>query len=160
MQKIRIQISELSPHNIDCLANDLLLLGQKMDGEVCFELSDDSKNSLFLPSSAASADSLPIQIPFRELLSLSADRHYVIFSCTSRSYRIRLRFQDAARLLPKDRFLLCNRGILLNIQHIREVRGNDFVMSDGSVFPISRRKKKELMHTLQLFPVSHNIKIS
>ena len=80
MQKIRIQISELSPHNIDCLANDLLLLGQEMDGEVCFELSDDSKNSLFLPSSAASADSLPIQIPFRELLSLSADRHYVNFS--------------------------------------------------------------------------------
>ena len=157
MQKIRIQISELSPHNIDCLANDLLLLGRQMDGDVRFELSDDSKSSLSLPSSP---DSLPIQIPFRELLSLSADRHYVIFSCTNRSYRIRLRFQDAARLLPKDRFLLCNRGILLNIQHIREVRGNDFVMSDGSVFPISRRKKKELMHTLQLFPVSHNIKIS
>lgn len=160
MQKIRIQISELSPHNIDCLANDLLLLGQEMDGEVCFELSDDSKSSLFLPSSAASPDSLPIQIPFRELLSLSADRHYVTFSCTNRSYRIRLRFQDAARLLPKDLFLPCSRGILLNMQHIREVRGNDFVMSDGSVFPISRRKKKELMHTLQLFPVSHNIKIS
>lgn len=157
MQKIRIQISELSPHNIDCLANDLLLLGRQMDGDVRFELSDDSKSSLFLPSSA---NSLPIQIPFRELLSLSADRHYVIFSCTNRSYRIRLRFQDAARLLPKDRFLPCSRGILLNIQHIREVRGNDFVMSDGSVFPISRRKKKELMHTLQLFPVSHNIKIS
>lgn len=157
MQKIRIQISELSPHNIDCLANDLLLLGRQMDGEVRFELSDDSKNSLFLPSSA---DSLPIQIPFRELLSLSADRHYVIFSCTNRSYRIRLRFQDAARLLPKDLFLPCSRGILLNMQHIREVRGNDFVMSDGSVFPISRRKKKELMHTLQLFSVSHNIKIS
>lgn len=157
MQKIRIQISGLSPHNIDCLANDLLLLGQEMDGEVCFELSDDSKSSLSLPSSP---DSLPIQIPFRELLSLSADRHYVIFSCTNRSYRIRLRFQDAARLLPKDLFLPCSRGILLNMQHIREVRGNDFVMSDGSVFPISRRKKKELMHTLQLFPFSHNIKIS
>ena len=130
------------------------------DGDVRFELSDDSKSSLFLPSSAASPNSVPIRIPFNDLLSLSADRHYVIFSCTSRSYRIRLRFQDAARLLPKDRFLLCNRGILLNIQHIREVRGNDFVMSDGSVFPLSRRKKKELMHTLQLFPVSHNIKIS
>lgn len=157
MQKIRIQISELSPHNIDCLANDLLLLGRQMDGDVRFELSDDSKSSLSLPSSP---DSLPIQIPFRELLSLSADRHYVIFSCTNRSYRIRLRFQDAARLLPKDLFLPCSRGILLNMQHIREVRGNDFVMSDGSVFPISRRKKKELMHTLQLFPFSHNIKIS
>ena len=118
MQKIRIQISELSPHNIDCLANDLLLLGRQMDGDVRFELSDDSKSSLFLPSSAASPNSVPVRIPFNDLLSLSADRHYVIFSCTSRSYRIRLRFQDAARVLPKDRFLRFNRASLMYIPHI------------------------------------------
>lgn len=158
MQKIRIQISDLSPGGIRLLADAILQLAGKLEGEVLFELRDDTEEDIVLPvptaraapaaaalSSAFSLCSPPVRIPLKDLICITSDRHYVLFTCTGSVLRARLRFLDAADLVPPGRFLACSRGVLLNMSHIREARSDGFLLSDGSVFPISRRKKRELI---------------
>lgn len=158
MQKIRIQISGLSPGSIRLLSEAVLQLAKKLEGEVLFELCDVSGKDILLPAArtvsasgapaSASGAPLPsVRIPAGDLICITADRHYVLFTCTGSVLRVRLRFRDAAELVPAGHFLACGRGVLLNMAHIREIRGGEFVLSNGSVFPISRRQKRDLIRT-------------
>lgn len=158
MQKIRIQISGLSPVNIRLLSDAVLQLARILEDEALFELCDVSSKVILLPSvRAVSASGTPIsapgsplptvRVPVDDLICITADRHYVLFTCIGSVLRVRLRFRDAAALVPSGQFLACGRGVLLNMAHIREISREEFVLSNGSVFSISRRKKRELTQT-------------
>ncbi len=168
MQKIRIRISDLSSGGICLLADAILQLARKLEGEVLFELCDDTAQNIVLPvpaaraapaaadfSSAFSLCSPPVRIPLKDLICITSDRHYVLFTCTDSVLRARLRFRDAADLVPPGHFLACGRGVLLNMNHIREVRRDEFLLSDGSVFPISRRKRHELVQAFRDYRSLH-----
>ena len=54
-------------------------------------------------------------------------------------------FQTAADLLLKDeRFLLCNKGILINMDFVSAMEEEHFLMVTGERLPIAPRRKKEL----------------
>ena len=165
MQKIRIQVSDLSPSGIRLLSDAVLQLARKLEEEVLFELCDTSEKSILLPVctvpastvySSVSTSPLPsVRIPVDDLICITADRHYVLFTCTGSVLRVRLRFRDAAALVPSGQFLACGRGVLLNMAHIREINKEEFVLSNGNVFPISRRKKRELLQALLSYRSLH-----
>lgn len=165
MQKIRIQVSDLSPSGIRLLSDAVLQLARKLEEEVLFELCDTSEKSILLPVctvpastvySSVSTSPLPsVRIPVDDLICITADRHYVLFTCTGSVLRVRLRFRDAAALVPSVQFLACGRGVLLNMAHIREINKEEFVLSNGNVFPISRRKKRELLQALLSYRSLH-----
>ena len=48
-------------------------------------------------------------------------------------------------LQKENRFLLCNRGILLNMDFITKVGRETFVMADGKSFPIHKRNRMDIM---------------
>ena len=148
MQKIRIQISNLSPGGIRLLSDAVMQLARKLEGEVLFELCDTSGKSILLPVCT-------VRIPVDDLICITADRHYVLFTCTGSVLRVRLRFRDAAALVPSGQFLACGRGVLLNMAHIREISKEEFVLSNGNIFPISRRKRRELLQVLLSYRSLH-----
>lgn len=37
-----------------------------------------------------------------------------------------------------DNFFVCNRGIIVNLEHIRDMNGNEFVLDNGEKISISR----------------------
>lgn len=49
--------------------------------------------------------------------------------------------------LPAEYFVLCNSGYLVNLNYVREIRG-DYVYVAGDCLPISRPKKKEFIARL------------
>ena len=49
-----------------------------------------------------------------------------------------------ASLEADERFLPCIRGILVNMQHIQDMDGNLFRLSNGETLPINIRNKKKI----------------
>ena len=43
-----------------------------------------------------------------------------------------------------DRFIVCSRGIMVNLQHVKDIKDCCFIMNNGETVPISRRSKKSI----------------
>ena len=73
--------------------------------------------------------------------------------------RFRMTFKSAAGQLQDDpRFLIINRGILVNMQHIRNMTIPSCFMDDGTVFPVNRRKAALLQKTYKKWLLSSWVK--
>lgn len=51
---------------------------------------------------------------------------------------------DWEKELSPHHFILCHRGILVNINHIHYIKERNVVLKNGIILPLSRRKEKEL----------------
>ena len=154
MQKIRLDLSHLSPASIDCVSRALLTLSENLPEPVLFELSAVSAPHTPIPLTITPGNYLPSQtllLPPDDIISVTADRHYLNIRCTGRTLRTRMRFQDMQQLLPSDLFLSPCRGILLNRSCIHHIHGNDLILQDGSQYPISRRLRSKIQSRLVQF---------
>lgn len=91
-----------------------------------------------------------VSILYNELPFLVADGHY-IRTCTVNQGEIRCyisSFTNLWEILQQDpRFLLCNRGIILNMDFVEKLNQDCFVMKNGEVFPIRQRNRSEVIQT-------------
>ena len=57
-----------------------------------------------------------------------------------------LNFSAAAAPLERDRrFLLCFKGVLVNMDHIAAQTGDELRLDDGSILPIAPRRRREIL---------------
>jgi DNA-binding LytR/AlgR family response regulator len=54
---------------------------------------------------------------------------------------IRESMNSMEQSLNPAHFLRIHRGILVNVDRIREMRGSSLILEDGSTLPVSRRMK-------------------
>jgi len=55
--------------------------------------------------------------------------------------------------LPDDGpFVECNRGVLVNLDHITQVEPKDVLLDDGTRLPVSRRRRTFLINALVVHP--------
>ena len=47
--------------------------------------------------------------------------------------------------MENRRFLLCYKGVLVNIDHIAAQEGEDFILGDGTRLPIAPRRRREIL---------------
>lgn len=118
-----------------------------------------------------------IRIPYRRIISISSDRHYICIRCTGgiqRKFRFAFRsvtaqifsgkcpVSDSAGMSdnlsvnrsaddPADRFLLVNRGVLVNMDHIRSVEKRIITMQDGSRCTIHSRYHKKITEQYEMY---------
>ena len=87
---------------------------------------------------------------------ICSERNYMMFSISrGNDRRFRMTFKSAAGQLQDDpRFLIINRGILVNMQHIRNMTIPSCFMDDGTVFPVNRRKAALLQKTYKKWLLS------
>lgn len=77
---------------------------------------------------------------------VSSDKYTLIVLRNGQEMRCRVTFSSLYAMLEKEaRFLLCNRGILLNMDFIRQADREVFVMADGQPFPIRKRNNTSIM---------------
>lgn len=88
-----------------------------------------------------------IRLPLSKIQHLvSHDKHTFIMLENKHELRYRVTFSSLHSILQKeDRFLLCNRGILLNMDFITKAGRETFVMADGKSFPIHKRNRMDIM---------------
>ena len=97
-----------------------------------------------------------IKIPYSDIRYICSDRNYMMLSVSrGNDRRFRMTFKTAAGQLQDDpRFLIINRGILVNMEHIRNMTNPSCFMDDGAVFPVNRRKAASLQQTYKKWQLS------
>ena len=97
---------------------------------------------------------IAVKIPRSEIL-LEADTILAVLSCghnteihtasdkTIRSVEPFNYFQK--NLMCDNKFIECNRGIIINLDHVLTVKNNDVVMQNGTLYPIRIRNKKYIV---------------
>ena len=107
-----------------------------------------------LPPGALKPAALILRIPGNETLKFPLSRIMYIDCNKSRTATIHMKdkeaptremFQEVAETLSDDRrFFECYHKVLLNMDFIESMDDESFRLTDGTVIPISRRKKKEV----------------
>jgi len=115
----------------------------------CFPESDD-RNNLFVSTQNGSSIIDKDEIIYIEHIARSNYIHTVREVIESKES-----FQELQKQFEEDsHFLICSRGILLNMRYIKEQEDSVFVMTDASRIPISRRLRKNVMARFQEFALS------
>lgn len=88
-----------------------------------------------------------VRLPLSKIQYLvSHDKYTFIILEDGQELHYRVTFSSLSSILEKEtRFLLCNRGVLLNMNFISQANKETFVMTDGKSFPIHKRNHKNII---------------
>lgn len=94
-----------------------------------------------------------IQLPFKEMLYAEHFSHMIhVHTTENRVLTTRMSFgQFTAPLKEDDRFFLCSRGIVINMEHAVDFDGTAFLLDNGSSIPVSRDLIKTARQTFKNF---------
>lgn len=86
-------------------------------------------------------------VNIHEILYIEADKSkkgYLTFALPDRTLSGKGNLKDWEHELLPYHFMLCHRGILVNVNYIHFFKGNDIILTNGITLPLSRRQEKEL----------------
>ncbi len=85
-------------------------------------------------------------VPLRQIIFTEYNNHSVTFhieGIQERSFYMTQRDAEAL-LLSQGGFYVTNKGCIVNFAQVKEIKSYAFVMRDGEIVPIARRRYKEL----------------
>ncbi len=133
----------------DVRATDYLL--KPLDPEKVFRCMARLREYLAAPSSltlletTAWGHASPVDIPFQEIFYAQYGNHIVDVHTTQGVFCTRLSFQDFTAKLPQTGcFLVCGRGLAVNLSQVRQVGDGVLYLKNGESLSFSRRKKQEI----------------
>jgi DNA-binding LytR/AlgR family response regulator len=87
----------------------------------------------------------------RDILYIETyDRH--LRACTQENkYEFAGNIGIEENILLEYNFVRCHKGYLVNMRHISAISKNDFVLSNGTIIPISKHKKNEVLNRFNRF---------
>ena len=90
-------------------------------------------------------ENVPRSIPTEKILYIDVQGHTTVIHTETECISLAVPFGKLTASLEADeRFLPCIRGILVNMQHIQDMDGNLFRLSNGETLPINIRNKKKI----------------
>lgn len=91
-----------------------------------------------------------VSVYYCDLISLEADRHHAYVTSLNREpMRCYIdSFSGLWEILREDsRFILCNRGIILNMDQIEKLGDSEFIMKNGHAFLIRQNNRNDVIQT-------------
>lgn len=108
--------------------------------EICLKDIEKEKKSIQVV-----ADRVTVEIPCSAIYYAESYRNIVEIHLKQRIIKTYMTFHRFAELLNGDRrFLDCNKGCLVNMDHIERMEENEFVLEDQTVLPIRKRGKTQV----------------
>ena len=97
------------------------------------------------------------KIHLKDIISVTTDGHYLeINRADGVTNRVRLTSGEFLKMAGDDkRFIMVNRGIIINMDYIDYVDGGDIYMDDKTIFPISARKNAEISQQIKDYQFSN-----
>lgn len=96
-----------------------------------------------------------IRIATRDIIYVDVNMRSVTVHTKTEALPVGRCFNSIAEsLLSDERFLLCNRGLLVNMDFITAQMGNDFLLSTGERLPMAPRRRKELINRYHQYTFS------
>ncbi len=83
------------------------------------------------------------RLRFQDILYAEHYQHQIyVYSADGRKYVTRQTFREFTAVLTDERFFLCSRGVLVNMEHAEDFDGTDFILKGGKRVPVSRNLAK------------------
>lgn len=94
-----------------------------------------------------------IQIPFQNIIYAEHFSHMIhIHTTAAKELITRQSFESFTTSLKMDpRFYLCNRGVVINLEHATDFDGTCFILDNGCSIPVSRKLIKNARQTFMDF---------
>lgn len=90
-------------------------------------------------------------IPYRDIIYIQSDKRLSVIHTTAEKFKTYKKLSDMLEELP-DTFIRCHQSFIVNRDYVRNVEGNQFLLSSGNVIPIS---KKYLKNVKDLFLLNY-----
>ena len=91
---------------------------------------------------------LYIDIPLDNIIYTDYHNHYIHIHTKVRTVKSYMRFSDFSKLLLiYPQFLHCYRNCIINMDYVKQMKENDFLMENGDCIPISRKDKPQIRQT-------------
>lgn len=99
-----------------------------------------SRSTVYRQELLLSVNSSKVRVAVDDICYLEVDNRNIVYHLTGGQYSVRMSLVKARQQLP-DYFVLCNSGLLVNLNYVRKIeQDNVFVL--GNWLPISRPKKR------------------
>lgn len=98
------------------------------------------------PEIVFDVDGSDVFVPHRNIFYLDIDeRHRLCVHLADKVFVTGNAYSDVWEILSKDeRFLECYHRIIINMDYVKSMKEDDFILIDETPIPISKRKKKEV----------------
>ncbi|MBC8543880.1 LytR/AlgR family response regulator transcription factor [Bianquea renquensis] len=84
-----------------------------------------------------------VRLRFREILYAEHYLHQIhIWTSDGRETVTRQTFREFKARLCDSRFFPCSRGMIINLEYVKDFNGTDFILKDGKRIPVSRDQAK------------------
>ena len=99
---------------------------------------------------------VPVSIPCSRILSASSRGHAVdVTTADGNVISAAVSFTELLKMLEGDeRFLVCNRGLVVNMDHVLTLEEDVLRMTDGSVCPLKTKGRGELIARFTRYQIS------
>lgn len=96
------------------------------------------------------------QVPFGKIVAVLSQGHTVdVHTASGQTLTASATFTELEETLASDsRFLTCNRGALVNMEHITKLANSVFYMDNGMAVPMRARNRKELTDRFSQYQIS------
>lgn len=84
-----------------------------------------------------------VRLHFQDILYAEHYRHQIhIYTADGKTTVTRQTFGEFTEKLDDERFFLCRRGIVINLEYAEDFDGMDFILKNGKKLPVSRDLSK------------------
>jgi DNA-binding LytR/AlgR family response regulator len=138
------------PEAFSCHAFEYIT--KPFSAERLFQVLQDAISHL--PSEASCIEIIcehqPTSLELHEILSVTSDLHYLKFEMTDGTiHRSRMTMSAFYPMVEEDsRFVLINRGILLNADYVVAMDHYNCILADGRTYPIRVRDRASVEHAI------------
>lgn len=126
--------------------------------EKLFQLADELRRVLFRaePELDVRIARQPVQLPLRKIQYAMSQNHYVRIVTDDGECRAVSTFAQVEQLLrAQENFLVCNRGVILNMDKVLRLDGDSFEMLDGTRLPVRQKDKNVLFAQFTQYQFRH-----
>lgn len=127
------------------LQEDIQRLAQKIERQSDFYLLNQN------------GEEFPVMI--HDILLLESEENYVNFILTNKQgYLQRIPLKKLQTYPQFANFVCVRRGLLLNIEHIVELKNGKIVTDDGSTYDIPKARRQDVLNTINEWRLEHYVK--
>lgn len=126
--------------------------------EKLFQLADELRRVLFRaePELEVRIARQQVHLPLRKIQYAMAQNHYVRIVSDDGECRAVSTFSQVEQLLrAQENFIVCNRGVILNMDKVLRLDSDCFEMLDGTRLPVCQKDKNTLFAQFTQYQFRH-----
>ena len=126
--------------------------------EKLFQLADELRRVLFRaePELEVRIARQQVHLPLRKIQYAIAQNHYVRIVSDDGECRAVSTFSQVEQLLrAQENFIVCNRGVILNMDKVLRLDSDCFEMLDGTCLPVRQKDKNTLFAQFTQYQFRH-----